>query len=110
MALTAQVRAAGGIPRILDVAADTVAALTARIHEGVATADLLVTSAGVSRGDFDVVKEGDDPIPSLTVRVCDSLMPIVSARLVISPASGACATTVGATELVAEAPSPGRRS
>src|SRR5690606_29469992 len=32
-------------------------ALTARIHEGIAEADLLVTSAGVSRGDFDVVKQ-----------------------------------------------------
>ena len=54
--LAAAVRAAGGIPRILDVALDTVEALTARIHEGIADADLLVTSAGVSRGDFDVVK------------------------------------------------------
>ena len=54
--LAAQVRACGGVPRILDVALDTVAALTARIHEGLADADLLVTSAGVSRGDFDVVK------------------------------------------------------
>ena len=54
--LAAQVRALGGVPRILDVALDTVEALTARIHEGLADADLLVTSAGVSRGDFDVVK------------------------------------------------------
>ncbi|MSQ30594.1 MAG: molybdopterin molybdenumtransferase MoeA [Dehalococcoidia bacterium] len=54
--LAAQVRAFGGVPRILDVALDTIEALTARIHEGLADADLLVTSAGVSRGDFDVVK------------------------------------------------------
>ena len=54
--LAAMVRAAGGIPRVLEVARDTVEALTARIHEGLAGADLLVTSAGVSRGDFDVVK------------------------------------------------------
>ena len=54
--LAAQVRAFGGEARILDVARDTVEALTARIHEGLADADLLVTSAGVSRGDFDVVK------------------------------------------------------
>jgi molybdopterin molybdotransferase len=55
--LAAQVIEAGGVPRVLDVARDTVEALTARIHEGLADADLLVTSAGVSRGDFDVVKE-----------------------------------------------------
>lgn len=55
-ALAAQVEAYGGVPRVLDVALDTVEALTARIHEGLADADLLVTSAGVSRGDFDVVK------------------------------------------------------
>ena len=54
--LAAQVQAFGGVPRILDVALDTVEALTARIREGLAGADLLVTSAGVSRGDFDVVK------------------------------------------------------
>ncbi|MCK9485259.1 MAG: molybdopterin molybdotransferase MoeA [Dehalococcoidia bacterium] len=54
--LASQVRAFGGEPVILDVALDTVEALTARIHEGLARADLLVTSAGVSRGDFDVVK------------------------------------------------------
>lgn len=55
-ALAAQVEAYGGVPRVLDVALDTVEALTARIREGLADADLLVTSAGVSRGDFDVVK------------------------------------------------------
>ncbi len=55
-ALAAQVEAYGGVPRVLDVALDTVEALTARIGEGLADADLLVTSAGVSRGDFDVVK------------------------------------------------------
>ncbi|MDA1003802.1 MAG: molybdopterin molybdotransferase MoeA [Chloroflexi bacterium] len=54
--LAAQVQSFGGIPRVLDVALDTVEALTARIHEGLAGADMLITSAGVSRGDFDVVK------------------------------------------------------
>jgi molybdopterin molybdotransferase len=55
--LAAAVREAGGIPRVLEVARDTVEALTARIHEALADADLLITSAGVSRGDFDVVKD-----------------------------------------------------
>jgi len=54
--LAAAVEALGGEPVILDVARDTVEALTARIREGLSRADLLVTSAGVSRGDFDVVK------------------------------------------------------
>lgn len=54
--LAAQVRAFGGEPLILDVARDSVDALTGRIHEALARADMLVTSAGVSRGDFDVVK------------------------------------------------------
>ncbi len=54
--LAAQVQAFGGVPRVLDVALDTVEALTARIREGLEGADMLVTSAGVSRGDFDVVK------------------------------------------------------
>jgi len=46
----------GGIPRLLGIAKDTVEALTAKIHEGMDT-DMLITSAGVSRGDYDVVKE-----------------------------------------------------
>ncbi|HXU24894.1 MAG TPA: gephyrin-like molybdotransferase Glp [Tepidiformaceae bacterium] len=46
----------GGIPRLLGIARDTVEDLTAKIHEAL-DADMLVTSAGVSRGDFDVVKD-----------------------------------------------------
>ncbi len=46
----------GGIPRLLGIAGDTVAALTAKIQEGL-DADMLITSAGVSRGDYDVVKD-----------------------------------------------------
>jgi molybdopterin molybdotransferase len=46
----------GGIPRVLGIARDTIADLTAKIHEGL-DADMVVTSAGVSRGDFDVVKD-----------------------------------------------------
>lgn len=52
----AQVRKLGGIPRLLGIARDTVEDLTAKIREGL-DADMLVTSAGVSRGDFDVVKD-----------------------------------------------------
>lgn len=46
----------GGVPRLLGIARDTVEALTAKIREGL-SADLIVTSAGVSRGDYDVVKD-----------------------------------------------------
>jgi molybdopterin molybdotransferase len=45
----------GGVPRMLGIAHDTIEDLTAKIREGLG-ADMLVTSAGVSRGDFDVVK------------------------------------------------------
>jgi molybdopterin molybdotransferase len=44
------------VPEILGIARDTVADLTAKIQEGL-SADMLVTSAGVSRGDFAVVKD-----------------------------------------------------
>ncbi len=50
------VRRHGGIPVLLGIARDTMEALTEKIHEGLA-ADLLITSAGVSRGDYDVVKD-----------------------------------------------------
>jgi len=48
----------GAIPVRLGIAHDTVADLTAKIHEGLAqSVDLFVTSAGVSVGDYDVVKD-----------------------------------------------------
>lgn len=52
----ALVRRYGGIPRHLGIARDTVEALTAKIREGM-DADMFITSAGVSRGDYDVVKD-----------------------------------------------------
>ncbi len=54
--VSALVRRYGGVPRPLGIARDTVDALTAKIHEGL-DADMLITSAGVSRGDYDVVKD-----------------------------------------------------
>jgi molybdopterin molybdotransferase len=54
--IAAMVRANGGIPRRMGVARDTVEELTAKLRSGL-DADMLVTSAGVSRGDYDVVKD-----------------------------------------------------
>ena len=54
--IAALVKKCGGVPRMLGIARDTIDDLTAKIHEGL-DADMLVTSAGVSRGDFDVVKD-----------------------------------------------------
>ena len=55
--LAALVEEYGGVPVLSGIARDTVEALTAKIEEAVEAADMVVTSAGVSRGDFDVVKE-----------------------------------------------------
>jgi molybdopterin molybdotransferase len=47
----------GGMPLPLGIARDTAESLTAKVHEGLARgADLFLTSAGVSVGDFDMVK------------------------------------------------------
>ena len=54
--ISAMVLENGGIPKRLGIAKDTVEALTAKLREGL-DADMLVTSAGVSRGDYDVVKD-----------------------------------------------------
>jgi molybdopterin molybdotransferase len=54
--LAAQVEAAGGIPHVLGIARDNEAdtrALLSRAKDF----DLMVTTGGVSMGDFDVVKE-----------------------------------------------------
>ena len=69
--VAALVRALGGRPRLLGIAQDTVEDLTAKIHAGL-DADMIVTSAGVSRGDFDVVKdvlEREGAIDFWTVRM-----------------------------------------
>lgn len=54
--IASMVSANGGLPKRLGIAKDTVEALTAKLREGL-DADMLVTSAGVSRGDYDVVKD-----------------------------------------------------
>ena len=55
--LSALVQQYGGVPHRAGIASDTIEALTDAIQRALADADLLITSAGVSRGDFDVVKE-----------------------------------------------------
>ena len=54
----AQVLKYGGVPIMLGIARDKMTDLTAKIQDGLAQgADLLLTSGGVSVGDFDVVKK-----------------------------------------------------
>ena len=54
--VAAGVIAAGGSPRIIGIARDTLEDLHRCIDEAL-DADLLVTSAGVSKGDYDMVKD-----------------------------------------------------
>ena len=54
--LAASVVASGGVPRILGIARDNLDDMHRKLEE-VADSDLLVTSAGVSKGDYDVVKD-----------------------------------------------------
>lgn len=53
--VAAQVRRYGAIPRVLGTVADSEAALRARFAE--TEADLIVTTGGVSMGDYDLVKD-----------------------------------------------------
>ena len=55
--LMAQVIEAGAEPVNLGVAPDQLEAITERVRWGLASADVLVTSAGVSVGELDVVRE-----------------------------------------------------
>ena len=55
--IAALVQEAGGIAKPMGISRDTIEDLTARISEALVDADLLVTTAGVSRGDYDVVKD-----------------------------------------------------
>ena len=54
--ISAMVERFGGIPRIMGIAKDTIEALS-DILEASMDADMVVTSAGVSKGDYDVVKD-----------------------------------------------------
>lgn len=53
--LAAQVKECGGIPKVLGISTDEVKRLSAAIRRGL-ECDLLITSGGVSVGDYDVVK------------------------------------------------------
>ena len=54
--IAANIVNAGGIPRILKIARDNKEALNTSIDEAM-DADMLITSGGVSMGDYDVVKD-----------------------------------------------------
>ena len=54
--LAASVTRYGGVPRMLGIARDNLEDMHRKLNEGL-TADLLLTSAGVSKGDYDIVKD-----------------------------------------------------
>lgn len=54
--LYAAVLAAGGLPLDLGIAGDALHLLEAKIEAGLAAADVLLTSGGVSMGDLDLIK------------------------------------------------------
>ena len=54
--VAASVVASGGLPRVLGIARDTLGSLHQKLEE-VSGSDLLITSAGVSKGDYDIVKD-----------------------------------------------------
>ena len=46
----------GGIPRMVGIARDDLESMTAKLREAM-DSDILITSAGVSKGDYDMVKD-----------------------------------------------------
>ena len=54
--IAAEVSRYGGIPKILGIGRDSVQSLTEKMDEGL-DADMLITSGGVSKGDYDIVKD-----------------------------------------------------
>ena len=54
--IAAMVTRYGGVPKIMGIARDTVESLESALEKAL-DADLVVTSAGVSKGDYDVVKD-----------------------------------------------------
>ncbi len=54
--ITAAVQRAGGVAKPVGIAKDNLESLNHKIDEGL-QADMLITSAGVSKGDYDIVKD-----------------------------------------------------
>ncbi len=54
--VAALVQRYGGIPKILGIALDNEDSLVTKIHQGL-DADMLITTGGVSAGDYDIVKD-----------------------------------------------------
>lgn len=54
--IAAAVTQAGGIPRTIGIARDDLESVNNKLSQGL-DSDLLITSAGVSKGDFDMVKD-----------------------------------------------------
>jgi molybdopterin molybdotransferase len=54
--IAAEISRYGGIPKILGIGRDSVQSLIEKIDEGLG-ADMLITSGGVSKGDYDMVKD-----------------------------------------------------
>ena len=54
--VAASVRRYGGVPKLLGIARDNMDSVNAKLREGM-EADMLITSAGVSKGDYDMVKD-----------------------------------------------------
>jgi molybdopterin molybdotransferase len=54
--IAAEVSRYGGVPRILGIGRDSIQSLNDKIDEGL-DADMLITSGGVSKGDYDIVKD-----------------------------------------------------
>jgi molybdopterin molybdotransferase len=54
--IAAAIHRYGGIPKMLGIARDNLEDTTRKLEEGL-SADLLITSAGVSKGDYDFVKD-----------------------------------------------------
>ena len=54
--MAASVLRCGGVPKVLGIARDNLEDMHRKLSEGTSS-DLLITSAGVSKGDYDIVKD-----------------------------------------------------
>ena len=54
--IAASILSCGGIPKIIGIGRDSVQSLNLKINEGL-NADMLITTGGVSKGDYDIVKD-----------------------------------------------------
>lgn len=104
--LAAQIAAAGALPRELGVAADAVADVRERVRLAWRECDLVVTTGGVSVGDYDALAEWFRELPAAASAQAAGDVLLFN-KIAMRPGSPTSAAWIGGKPLIALSGNPG---